>query len=475
MRTILFSTGLVCFAAAPSARGEHVFVLRMAGSGVTIEKMALTEGKELTLSCDPKSGIIDVIFPVGPGGSGSLARFADERTITAKQSGNEISVSDRAKSGKQWQRPARSLDDLRGCDVRVSVISHEGQRKAFLIRGYKEVAADPVDLVVDLFAGKIPTRSGDYLIHTETYETKIDDPLCGAAPLEYSRYLYARGRLANGSEGTFVIDLGAGHTIVAKGFLPTDSIISDVGVAQYSSAGREILEYAPQGATGTTQILGSVKLPLLALGGLTYTNVSVAVIRGLPELGGRHIDGIIGLDLLRRNRFLTLEYGTPAPGHGILRLDSVAGDMNKTASSALFSMINSHLVIETKVNAQPVAAILDTGTPVCFLDTQAAAACGVKLDETNAMEVHGLDAGSAPVRNGRVDDFRVADHVFLNIEAVIGSLSVFAPLRVYNQSVGLLGNSILSRMNRMEIDFSTNQIQFFQSNDSLSSEETPVP
>lgn len=475
MRTILFLPGLVWFAATSTARGEHLFALRMAEGGVTIEKMALTDGQDLNLFCDSKGGVIDVIFPVGPGGSGSLARFTDERTITAKQSGKEISVLDRARSGRQWQRPARSIDDLHNYDIRVSVISHEGLRKAFLIRGYKDVVADPVNLVVDLFAGKIPTQPGDYLIHTETYETKIDNPRSGKAPLEYNQYLYARGRLANGSEGTFVIDLGAGQTIVAKGFLPAESTISDVGVAQYSSAGKEILKYAPQGATGTTQVLGSVTLPSFSLGELAFGDVPVAVMPQLPDLGGRHVDGIIGLDLLRRNRFLTIEYGATAPGRGTLRLDSVADETEKTAHTAPFSLINSHLVVETRVNSNPVAAILDTGSPVCFLDTQAANACGVKFDESNAKEVHGLDAGSAAARRGRIGDFRIADRTFPDADAMIGSLPVFAPLRVHNQSVGLLGNSILSRLSRLVIDFSTNQIRFFQPNDSTSSEKPIAP
>lgn len=456
------SIGFLVLIATSSVRGEHLFLLRSSGGQLVIERTELMEGQERVISCDAASGVIDVIFPVGPGGSGSLARFADERTITAKRVGDEISVLDKARSGKQWQRPTRTLDDLRSQDIRVSVISHEGLRKAFLVRGYADVTPDPVEIVVDLFAGKIPTQPGDHVIHTETFRSRIEVPIEGVVPFEYDKYMYAGGTLEGGRKGLFVIDLGAGQTFVTREFLPAIAEITDVGVAQYSTAGKEILKYAPQGATGATAVLGSAKLPRLSLGELTYTDAIVAVMPKLPELGGRRVDGIIGLDLLRRNRFLTIEYGVSGSGGGFLRLHSAEGGVSHALTSVPFALINSHIVVQARVNSAPVAFIVDTGAPVCFLDAQAATTVGLGLEESPSKTISGIGAGSISARTTRIPELRVAEQTLTGVDAMTGALPVFAPLRGHDQSVGLLGNTVLSQLGRTEIDFSTNQIRFSQ-------------
>lgn len=451
---------LALTAAAASVQGEHLFVLKSAEGRLVVEKVELADGQEQSFSCDEASGVVDVIFPVGPGGSGSLARRSDQRTISVRRNGNDISVLDRAGNGKQWQRPTRSLDDLSTQDIRISVISHEGLRRAFLIRNYAEVAPDPVEFVVDMFAGKVPTQPGDFVIHTETYRSKLIDPIEGSLPIEYNKYLYTTGTLDGGRTGTFVVDLGAGQTFVARDFLPPDAEISDVGVAQYSAAGKEILKYAPQGATGVTTVLGSARLSTLSLGGLKYKDVEVAVMPKLPELGERRIDGIIGLDLLRRNRFLAIEFGAAGAREGTLRLGSKQSGWAAGGQAVPFALINSHLVVPAKVNTKQVAFIVDTGAPLCVLDENAAKATGVKSEESPTKSVSGVGAGSVSVHQGRMAELRLGDFTSKDVDSMVGALPIFAQLRVHNQSVGLFGNSIISRLGRLEIDFLENQIRF---------------
>ncbi len=454
LRTILFVT--VVGWTSVRVHGDHVFMIKETESKLTIEKTPIPTDREVTFSCNAQSGIVDVVFPVGPGGSGSLSRLSDDRDITVSHEAGGISVLERGRNGKEWRRPTRSLDDLHHYDIRVSVISHEGARRAFLIRGYEEVNEGPVNLVVDLFAGKIPTGPGDYIIHTETYGSKIDHPVTGVAPLEYDRYLYLRARLPGAEEGVFVVDLGAGQTVVARSFLPADAAIEKLGVAQYSSAGKEVLKYAPDGATGSTEVLGGVTLTSLAFGDLVLANADVAVMASLPELGGRHVDGILGLDLLRRAPFLTLEFGE----HPSIHMSSKTESAPSESFSVPFALINSHIVVTSHFNNAPVVTILDTGAPTCLLDAAAAGAAGLKPDTGEQKDARGLGGQSIRIYPAKAHSFRIGDRMFSDVALMISPLPIFAPLRVHGQSIGLLGNSTLSKLNRLEIDFGTNTIRF---------------
>jgi len=445
----------VCLMTA-AAQADHVFVIKKSGSDVSIEKVPIKSGEPTTFRCNPQTGIVDVVFPVGRGGSGNLSRLPDDREIILSREADGISVLERGRNGKEWQRPIRRLDDLHDDDIRVSVISHEGMRRAFLIRSYEEAAADPIDLVVDLFAGRIPTQPGDYIIHTETYRSKIRRTVSGTTPMEYDRYLYVRARVQGGKEGVFVVDLGAGQTVVVRSFLPAGANIEKPGVSQYSSAGKEILKYAPDGATGATDVLGGATLADLTIGDLRFKNAVVAVMASLPELGGRHVDGILGLDLLRQAHFLTLEFGE----HPSIRMAQELESVSAETQAVPFAMINSHIVVTTRFNNVLVATILDTGAPTCFLDEQAAKAANVKPDATGEKDARGLGGQSIKVHPAEAKEVRIGGQSFADVDLMVSPLPVFASTRVHNQSVGLLGNSTISRFARLEIDFDNNTIGF---------------
>ena len=431
----------------------YVFALRKTDAGLTIEKVDLVEGQVQVFMCTPQAGYIDIVLPVAPGGSGNVARLADQATLIARYADGAVQVTTRLANGKEWKRPPRQLDDLRDCDIRVSVTGHDGTKQAFVIAGYEEVLEDTIGPVIDMFAGAVPLQPGDYVVCTDTYRSRIDSPVYGQAPVEYSEYLFVRGRLADGTEGEFALDLGAAETVVAKAFVPGDVTIAESSVAQYSPAGKKLLSYEPEGATGKVQtFVGHATLPTLQFGGLKFADASVAVIEDLPTLAGHQVVGILGMDLLRRAEVLSL--GLPGAGANtpFVRLARQADPAGGEAIELPFATVNTHTFIKSEVNGIPVALLFDTGSPDCVLDGPAAQAAGVAI-KSDRPDAGGLDKGAVRVAAATVKKLRLGDRDFADVDVSVSSLPIFANLRVNDQSVGLIGNTLLAKFSRLDLDF----------------------
>jgi predicted aspartyl protease len=175
----------------------------------------------------------------------------------------------------------------------------------------------------------------------------------------------------------------------------------------------------------------------------------------MPDIFGRPVAGIIGIDLLRRAEFVTLSAGEPA---GKLRLSREVEPLAADAVTLPFATVQTHLMIRAHANGHALAMILDTGAPGILLDDQAARTAGLAV-EGGATEGRGLDEGTIQLRPTSIPRFTIGDRDFENLEARVGALPVFDALRVHGQSVGLLGNSIFDKFSTLEIDFTTGVIQ----------------
>jgi len=440
----------------------RIFVLKKVGEDIQIKSMDLgTDPKTKTLVSDTESGIIDIILPVGPGGSGSLVQLSDGATMTVSCKGDQIQVVNHVKGGKTWERPARELKDLARYDVRVSVTGADDTRKAFLILQNEKVIADDVGPVMNMFAGRIPLGEGDYVVCTDTFLHDFGTHAEGDAPLEFSRYPLVKVRLPSGKEGTFIVDIGAGTTIVSQAFLPRDAAIEKASMVQYSASGKELLKYAPGGATGKVEsILGHVKLSTLLVGGIVYKDVSVDVIKTLPDFFGRQVDGIIGLDLLRRTKILSFDLTGHGKASPKLSLHSDRTGRSEQTTEVPFSIVKSHIFVNGRVNDVPVYFILDTGAPNSLLDVPAAKAARVKGVSAEARTAKGLDGVGAEIRTGATSELTIGDKTIADTTFDVSALSAFAMLRTGGQRIGLLGNSFFAKFRRVDVDFERRVVRF---------------
>lgn len=462
MRTIVSERVLIglimaiLMVASPAlASDAPLFVLRVRGDKLTIDRMSIADGQTLTLDGGPASDVVDVIVPVGPGGSGNMADRRSGRSFTARFAGGALTVAERMPDGRGFERPARPIDELRACDTRISAVGADGHGENFIIRGYESVAADDAGPVVDMFAGKVPLSPHNYLICTDTWEISAGPPLAGQMDLEFDHYLFARGRAGDGREGDFVVDLGSGTTLVSKAYLPGGAKITPTATAQYSSAGKELLKYEPEGATGKVQsVLGQCELPALTLGGLSCGATSVEVMETLPKLAGREVAGIIGLDLLRRAAVVRLEF---TDKHVRLTLERGQADGTSAAASPNrmpFSLVSSHALIRTGAGDHAIFWILDSGAPVTILDKQAADALRLAA-RSDATAAGGLDGGKIAFAPATLPELTFGGQRLTDLPISVASLPIFDRLHTHNQRVGLLGNDVLSRCGTIELDFRT--------------------
>ena len=443
----------------------HTFLIKRGNDGLAIERVDIADGQDnaRTFEANQTTGIVDVIMPVGPGGSGSVARFRDQRTITATCTKGELQIVDRSADGKVYERPVRRMEELARYDTRVSVVGADGTLAAFEIRRYDTAATDRIGPVMDMFAGKIPVSDGDHILFTDTYLHAAGSPIAGEAAVEYDRWPLVTATLPDGTTGTFLVDVGAGTTVVAKSFLPKKTKIEKTGMVQYSAAGKQTLKYAPGGATGQVQsVVGQATLPHLNLGGIAVTDVQVDVLSKMPDMFGRPIAGILGLDLMRRTELLTIGYSTTAGAAPFIRLSDRDPSAAGAALELPFAIVKTHVMVKGEVNGKPVHFILDTGAPGPILDASAAKAAEVESDTTTARSGRGLDGGSATITRGSPARLTLAGRTLEDVSFNVSDLSVFSSMRVHGQNVGLLGNAFFARFARMELDFVRRVVRFVE-------------
>ncbi|HUU84064.1 MAG TPA: aspartyl protease family protein [Phycisphaerae bacterium] len=460
MRQTFMIALLLALVAGPSALQAAdepacpLFVLKRTDAGLVIETVPLAEGETKVLPANTQTGVIDVILPVGPGGSASLAQSSEGRLLIARRQGDQIRVTDRTADGKDYTRPPRPISDLARCDVRVSVTAADGTRAAFLIRQNRTVGPDDAGPVMDLFAGKVPLPKGACVVCTDTYPHQAGPEVSGQAPLAFDRYLFVKGQLPGGGAGDLIVDVGGAQTVVSRSFLPDGVEIRESSMVEYSAAGKRMLKYTTGGATGkVATVLGHATLPQLQLGGVVLRDYSVAVMEELPDLFGRPVVGILGIDALARCRTLTVEYPSADRPAGRLVWGDRSAAANREAIELPFSIVSGHLVVRGNVNAADVFFIVDTGAPIPFLDGQAARAANVQPDAASGHTVQGLDEGRAQVMPAVARKLRLGGHEFANVELRIGDLPVFATMRCGGQNAGLLGNSFFQQFQRVQIDF----------------------
>ncbi|MHC5006082.1 MAG: aspartyl protease family protein [Planctomycetota bacterium] len=457
---------LLAAAFAMPAEGDdgstYIFLLKQTDQGPVIDAVPISANETKVIRCNEGGpGPIDVIFPPSAGRSASLLTIGDGAAIVVRHTGTTLQLESRAADGSKREYPPREIEDLGRYDVRVSV-SGPGHRAAFVIEQYDRVRRD-VGPVSNMFAGSLPPAMFDnaFIVQTDTYLHSAGAAVSGVVPLELDRWPFVKVTLPDGTTSDFIVDIGAASTVIDRALLPDEVEIETASMVEYSGAGKRTLKYAPGGATGQVQtVLGHVDLDHIRLSGLEVQDVALTVLEQMPDLFGRPVGGILGLDVLRRADVLTFSKGTDEGSQWALAFGNRGGPRPVDAVEVPFALADTHLIIESVCNGTPVFFVLDTGAPSMILDAQAADALGVKGDEDRRDEARGLDAGSIDVLPGVIETLTLDGREFQDVECGIAALHAFNGLRGPQQHAGLLGVSFFSRFDRVEIDFVEHVVRF---------------
>lgn len=451
-------------AQTPPASGCRLFVLKRANADVAIEAVSIAEGATKVFPVNKSSDNLMLVFPwAGVGGSGEVLNLNESLLLIAQCLEGELRVRIRPSGGTERSLFNMKATDLAKYDIRVNVTGAK-VKKAFLILRGEQVQIDEIGPVIDITGGKIPLGEGfgDYAVTTEVSRHEAGTSVSGEVPLEFVRsasgtsgYLFLKGKIPGGPEGDFVLDLAADTTLVTKPFLPSGIKMREAHMTAYSAKGVESWNKKDvlSGAGGKVEGgLGLADIPELRMGSAVFSGVTVSVMDSL-QIANRPVAGIIGIYLLRRANTVVFGYSQKAPFGAVLKLNPKDGIQPSTAVELPFALVRDHVFVKGLVDNVAVTFIVDTGSPLSFLNVRAAQAAVLEPISKTAGSVRGLDDKRIQTTTGRARQVRLGTATYPQIEFAIADLPVFESYMGAQGNVGLLGNSFLQAFTKVEIDF----------------------
>ncbi len=428
----------------PAQPAPHVLALVDRAGQLQLEARELRDSEPAAWRSAADTGLVDLLAPVAFGRSASVESLAAPRTLSATVKDGQLTVRTALASG-EFARPPRALADLAACTIYVCATAGDGRRAAFVVNDYCQIERLEHGPFLDLFAGKVPLGPRDYAVTTDTAGPPGGDCTPGSCPLRVARWLFAEVACGADRPGRFVVDLGAGTTLVARRFLPEDAPIEPLGMTQYRAGKRDDLPLVLGGATGSSGVLGQAELPELRLGTARLPRAAVQVIDALPALGGEPLDGILGLDLLQRAGRIVIDYG-----RGELRL---GGAPLPAELAARCLRLASHLVVTATIGGTPWHLLVDTGAPLTILDAPSLALSELQVDEqASAPTVSGLGEGAAKLTALARCALQLGPQHWQDTRLHAGRLPILASWRQREQGCGLLGNDLLATLGAVEFD-----------------------
>lgn len=440
------------FAAGPAAR---LFLVERVPGGVALRADSVAAGGTVAFHADPDSGIVDLVLPVGPGQSASLLRPGDRGTIVVRHRGDSLHVRFQRPDGASQERPARALADLAREETRLSVTGGDGSRASFVIRGGAVAAPDTAGPVANMFAGKLPFKlgDGDWVVQTETWRRPLAAAPRGRMVLTRERWLVTEAVRPDGGRGRFILDLGAGESVVSPRFVPAGQAIAPAKMVEYSLRGEQLLDYQPGGATGLAPVVkGLTVFPSLTLGGAEVQALEAQVAE-LPRGLGEDVVGILGIDVLRRAARVRLTVPEDPVGRATLEFDPPR-PLAREAGRCGFSWVSSHVVLPGEVAGRAALWIVDSGSAASFVDPVAVTDEPWVAPAKPTAPVHGAGGQQRPASVVTAPSLRVGNApAWANAPVRLARLSPFEALRPDGRVPALLGVTEFARMGTLELDF----------------------
>ena len=455
MRLVLISFCLMLNAISVSAQsgGDGIFALSRNGDTFKIEWFDVPQGAEVTLP----SEVISPILPISVGQSGDIVQEAQRSArVVVKNTLKGIVVDAYRPDGSVRNNPPVTLASLRSYDIRVNVTAWNGLRKAFVIQGYASVA-DAEGPVIDLFRGMIPLQTND-ISTTLVTTVRQNEPLVsvsGSATLLYENGLLLTEVMDhNGVARLFIVDFGAGATVVTKGFLPDETTITELTAIERSEKGDRVLRGSMQAAGGeVSSFIGQAKLEKLVFGDISAGEVAANVIGEMPRFGDAEIFGIIGIDVLQRGGTVFFSYGSP--GRLIFGDDETPSDRSVPVP---FTVAGKHIFLRGALEGRPVLYLFDTGARFSIVSAVAAEIGEVPLSHADVRSVRGLD--------GQPMDARTTKPLSVTLNGTSLGSAAFSVIDLpvlkgmgLEEAGAILGNDFLSGFSGISVDFAGEQLR----------------
>lgn len=239
----------------------------------------------------------------------------------------------------------------------------------------------------------------------------------------------------HGKKYAFIIDTGAAQTVVDS------SVVATLGL---KSAGAATSGTSLGCSTSNAPVhldnwqLGAISLP---------STVAVSVRTGLVKqtVGGLHIAGLFGADLLSTSGVVSIDFthqrlifGGKAPSGG----KSVQVQVNRVRGAVIvFAPVTIH--------GRALGFIVDTGATTSTVDQSATSVLGLKAvgKPTSVQAV----SCKVPAQRVRLDDWKVGD-VSLPASVAISSKSKLSE-QSHGAIIGLLGADVLAHFGTVTFDF----------------------
>lgn len=452
---IVVSLGLGSgLSAAAGTDGCRVFLLRRSENLAALERLDLEAGASRTLALGGGSEWITFVLPLGPGKAADLVQEAagtSQLGLLCDAAGLHASI--KTSAGASRALPPVTLTELESYDLRVNVKTGKGEGKVFTVAGGRRIA-EAAGPVLDLFGGRVPMQAGDVAITLETALAARPTPLAGKAPLVFDgEHHFVHGRLKGGAEGWFVVDLAAGRTVVLERALPRGVGAEALSAIEYSASGARQLGAEMLGLGGAVDsFVGTAHLPRLSVGSLAFEDADVNVLRSLPEIGGREILGILGLDLLERGTSVRLTY----TAEGEL---TFGGAPSTAGKSIPFTSADRHLFLAGGVGETVLTFVLDSGAKVSLLSPSLRDRLGLAQDPQRSVEVRGLSASPIRAPRAEVAALRLGGEQFPSVAFHVAPLPVLDRWGLTDRGA-ILGNDFLERFSAIEVDFDRGEVRF---------------
>lgn len=246
----------------------------------------------------------------------------------------------------------------------------------------------------------------------------------------------------------FVLDTGAQATSLS------DRLVREMGLR----AGPEIMVH---GVTAS-RLVPSALLPRLKLQDEVFENVGAPVFP-FEQLGA---EGLLGLNHLQafsllldiRNQQAALN---PARSYGISYTFGPIANASRILRQ--MSSVPGHrsddlLLMTVKVGAVETIAFLDTGAQYSIGNLRLFQALGYTPQQTQERMVYGVSGPPMSVRTGPVPSVQMGAKTLPRTPLLFGDLHIFGVLDLLAQPALLIGADILSRFDRVGIDYHTNRI-----------------
>lgn len=434
----------------------NIFLITIENGVPQIEKDVITKDETKVYICSGESGIISVVFPVSPGLSGDFVKLSEKKILVVRNVNDELIFSLKNADGTLKEILKAPVNTLSQNDYKINLVSKD-LRKAFKISAYETISEDKDSPVMNMFGDKITPQENEFIITTEIKAASSGYLEGGNTKLNFTgNYFLSEVKIGN-EVCNFVLDLAATNSIIVKNKIPAGIKTEELTAQQYSAEGRQDVEAPSSGFGGNIQNMKTCTLPDITLGSVSLKETNFYVMDSLFNLKGKQIDGIVGMDILQK--FEAVTFNIDSTKAVDLLLGNNYSKNTGNAISIPFTITNGHIFVKGKIGNSDVNFIVDTGSPLSFIQTKLAEKESISGEKS--VEVKGADGKKISTQKGEIAAIYIGENLIKNFKTQIVDSPLLNSLGM-KESAGLLGNSFLKNYKQVSINFKENKIFLYK-------------